>query len=310
MAAHVANNFEPDFNPLIPRSCTTGLVALPPPVVYCQESIQAAWEAFGFHDTHDQFGRLKPGQVAADSTSRIIVPHTRPGNCNPGYNRGGGRPNTWSRLLAVGGVAEGPTSKVLFGTNLTSLATQTFYFSLHDWLSSFEGVKQCIIACQSPHGQAHFHLHVETHGKARDIKTWFDNNKQATLLLRHAPNSKLEVKYSNFVLEGAPEAVKMRSDDPWNHPVVKVSWDPSVTHPFPPPLPPNPSFHEPQAWNEWYMRYCQLTQAASDNLGAEGTHQARWNDPSVPRGRSRGRSHSRGRQRSQSPASTRVASRR
>jgi hypothetical protein len=109
------------------------------------------------------------------------------------------------------------------------------------------------------------------------------------------------------VPEGAPAVVKMREDDPWNHPVVKVSWDPSVIHPYPPPLPPNSSFHNPQAWNEWYLRHCGLTQAPTDSLGAEGTHQARWNDPSVPRGRS----HSAGRrQRSQSPAASRAARRR
>jgi hypothetical protein len=108
------------------------------------------------------------------------------------------------------------------------------------------------------------------------------------------------------VPEGAPAVVKMSADDPWNHPVVKVSWDPSVIHPYPPPLPPNSSFHNPQAWNDWYLRHCGLTQAPTDSLGAEGTHQARWNDPTVPRGRSLSRT----RQRSQSPAASRGARRR
>ena len=209
-------------------------------------------------------------------------------------------------MISVGGVAEGPTSKVLFGTNLTSLATQAFYHALHDWFTSFEGVMQCSIACPLPHGTAHFHIHVETHGKARDIKRWFDNNKQATLPLRHAPNSKLEVKYSNFTPETVPEEVKMKPEDPWNNPVVKASWDPSVTHPYPLPPPPDPTYPDPQAWNDWYWRYCRLTQAPPNDLGADGTHQARWNDPAVPRGRSL----SRGRHRSQSPAASRATSRR
>ena len=303
---HISNNFETEFDPFNPTSCTTGLVGPPPVLLYCQDRVQAAWEAFVFHETHDKFGRLHAGQPPPESTSRIIIPHSRPGNCNPGYSQTTGRQTSWTRLIEVGGVAEGPESKVLFGTNLSGLATMASYNDLHDWLTSFEGVMQCIIGCQSQHGQAHFHVHMESHGKARDFKMWFDNNKQSTLLLRHAPYSKLEIKFSNLVPEGAPAVVKMSADDPWNHPVVRVSWDPSVIHPYPPPLPPNSSFHNPQAWNDWYLRHCGLTQAPTDSLGAEGTHQARWNDPSVPRGRSLSRT----RQRSQSPAASRGARRR
>ena len=98
----------------------------------------------------------------------------------------------------------------------------------------------------------------------------------------------------------------MKPEDPWNNPVVKASWDPSVTHPYPLPPPPDPTYPDPQAWNDWYWRYCRLTQAPPNDLGADGTHQARWNDPVVPRGRSL----SRGTHRSPSPAASRATSRR
>ena len=209
-------------------------------------------------------------------------------------------------MIDVGGLAEGSFSHVLFGTNFTGLGTQAFYNALHNWLTSFEGVMHCVIANPYPHGSAHFHLHVATHGMARDIKAWFDNNHRTTLHLRHAPTSRLVVKYSNFTSGNTPEQVKIPTTSLWHDERAKASWDPMVSHPFPCPPPPCPELHDPQAWNEWYLHHCGLQEAPLDDKGAPGTHQAAWKDPTIKRGRS----VSRGANRSQSPAATRTSSRR
>ena len=141
---------------------------------------------------------------------------------------------------------------------------------------------------------------------ARDIKIWFDTSHRTTLQLRHAPNSMLAVKYSNFTSDSTPEEVKIPTSNLWHDERVKASWDPCVTHPFPCPAPPNPADYNPQAWNDWYLLHCGLYEAPLDNLGAAGTHQGDWKDPTVPRGRSL----SRGGARSQIPSASRATSRR
>ena len=186
------------------------------------------------------------------------------------------------------------------------LGTQGFYNELHDWLTSFEEVMRCVIAIPYLHGSAHIHLHVATHAMTRDIKAWFDNNHRATLHLRHSPNSRVAVKFSNYTSDSTPAEVNIPVSSPWHDARVRASWDPMVTHPFPCPPPPRPNLHEAQAWNEWYQRLCGLRQAPLDEKGMAGTHQTKWTDPSIKRGWS----VSRGPSRAQSSAPSRMSSHR
>ena len=273
---------------------------------HCPDKTQAAFEAWRYHETHNQFGRAYQPHGRHNRDYKLICHHNTQANCHPSYWQSGPQRSVWARPIAFNGFAEGPSSHALFGTNLTGLGTTAFYSALHSWLTSFEGVIQCVIACPHLHGTAHFHVHCATHAMARDMKIWFDSNHRATLQLRHAPSSMLSVKFSNFTSETAPEEVRIPTSNLWHDERVKASWDPSVTHPFPCPAPPNPADCNPQAWNEWYLHYCGLEEAPLDNLGAPGTHQGGWKDPSVPRGRSL----SRGRARSQSPSASRATPRR
>ena len=194
---------------MFPTSCTTRAVGPVPPVAYCPELIQRAFEAFRYHQSHDKFGRPHKAHGRNKPHYREICTRQQQGNCHNSYWTAGPRRSVWAQLIDVQGFAEGPFSHVLFGTNFTGLGTHVFYNALHNWLTSFEGVMHCVIANPYPHWSAHFHLHVATHGMARDIKAWFDNNHRTTLHLRHSPTSRVAVKYSNFTSDNTPDEVKI-----------------------------------------------------------------------------------------------------
>ena len=67
LAQHTGHNTEPIYDPLKPTSSTRKLVGPPPQVTHCPEKTQAAFEAWRYHDTHDQFGRPKQ---SPDATTR------------------------------------------------------------------------------------------------------------------------------------------------------------------------------------------------------------------------------------------------
>ena len=140
LAAHTGHNFEAHYDPLLPTSSTRSAVGPPPTVMRCQERTQAAFEAWRFHDTHDQFGRPMRAQARRMGGYKLFVFHRRQGNSHRHYWQGHGQQGVWAQLRAVRGLAEGSSSNVL--SNLTSLGTQPFYLALHDWLTSFEGVMQ------------------------------------------------------------------------------------------------------------------------------------------------------------------------
>ena len=69
LAAHTGHNFEAAYDPLNPISSTRKAVGPPPPVMHCPDKTQAAFEAWRYHETHNQFGRAKQTMDATRRTT-------------------------------------------------------------------------------------------------------------------------------------------------------------------------------------------------------------------------------------------------
>ena len=137
----------------------------------------------------------------------------------------------------------------------------------------------CVISIPYLHGSANLHMHMASHAATRDAKVWFDNNHQSTLHLRHAPQSRLAAKFSNYTPSTCPRQVKIKPGSLWSDPRVLASWDPMVIHPYPCPPPPCPDTHSPTAWNEWYHRHCGLRPATPSARRGRSTSRHRSPSP-------------------------------